>query len=130
MPDPAQPASPTPPQGAGAAPPQPPMGVSPATQPTANRGAEMAGVQKLALVTRELESILVMVGAGSEIGKDVLKAINSLVKHAPAGGATPASQQNQIQEMARKNAQSGQAINMLRQQGGAPGAAPQPMKAA
>jgi hypothetical protein len=91
----------------------------------------MAGTQKLALVIRELEGILPMVGSGSEIGKDVLKAINSLVKHAPAGGATPASQQNQIQEMARKNAQSGQAINMLRQQGAAPpGAQQMPPKAA
>lgn len=82
-------------------------------------------MQKLSLVIRELEAILPMVGSSSELGGAVLKAISGLVKYAPAGGASPASQQNQISDMARRNQQSGAAIQALRQQGAKPpGGAP------
>ena len=42
---------------------------------------EAAGVAKLGVVVRLLEQILPLVGAGTEAGGAVLKALNSLSKH-------------------------------------------------
>ncbi len=105
------------------------MGTSPATQPTQNRGQEMKGMQKLALLVSEMPSILGMVGATSEVGQAVNKAIGLLAKHVPPGSASPAGKRNEIQDMALQNTQNAGLMQQL-QQRGAPSAPPPPGGAA
>ncbi len=119
-------ASMTPPAGGD----QPPFGTSPATGPTENRGMEMAGLQQLGVVIKALERILPLVGAASDSGKDVLKALNSLSKHVPAGSVTPAAEQNQLQQAQIRSVQAGQQAAQLRQQQAQPGGAAPPQAAA
>ncbi len=101
------------------------MGTSPATQPTQNRGQEMKGMQKLALLVGELPSVLAMVGATSEAGQAVAKCITMLGKHVPPGSASPAGKRNEIQDMAMQQTQNS-ALMQSMQQRGAPGGAPPP----
>lgn len=98
------------------------MGGSPATAPTPNRGYDMAALQRIGVLIKGLEETMVLVGAASEIGKDVLKAIQVLTKHIPTGTSTPASQKNTLESMLLKNGQNAQQAAMIRGQQGAPGA--------
>jgi hypothetical protein len=106
------------PQPAPGSPPQQqaPFGASPATGPTPNKGFEAAAAQKLGLIVKQLEEIIPMAGAASEIGKAALEALNKLVKLVPAGSVTPAAQKNNIEAMAMKNAQQNQQMQALKQQ--------------
>jgi len=88
-------------------------------------------MQKLGVVVKQLESILPELGAGSEAGQAVLKALNSLVKFVPAGSVTPAAQKNSIEAQQRNMAQNNQQMMALKQrmmqaQGGGGGGQPQP----
>jgi hypothetical protein len=88
----------------------------------------MAGLQGLGIAVKQLERLVPMLGASSEAGQAVLKALNSLIKHVPAGSVTPAAEQNQIQQMAIKqqqNAAMQQQLKAQQAQGGQaqPGAA-------
>ena len=74
---------------------------------TPNKGFEAAGIQKLGVIVKELESLVPMVGATSEVGKAVLDALGKLAKHIPTGAVSPASQRNVIQEMMQKAQQNG-----------------------
>ena len=95
---------------------QAPFGASPATGPTPNKGFEAAAAQRLGLVVKQLEELIPMAGATSDIGKACLDALNKLVKHVPAGSVNPAQQKNQIESMAQKNAQQNQQMQALKQQ--------------
>jgi hypothetical protein len=78
-------------------------------------------MQKLGVVVKQLESLLPELGASSEAGQAVLKALNSLVKFVPAGSVTPAAQKNSIEAQQRQHAQSNQqmqALQAMRAQGG------------
>ena len=100
--------------------PQQPFGSTPATGATPNKGFEAAGLQKLGMVVKQLESILPEVGAGSDVGKAVLESLNKLVKFVPAGSVTPAAQKNSIEAMQRQAAERNQqaaALQAMRQQG-------------
>jgi hypothetical protein len=102
------------------------MGTSAATQPTPNKGYEMAGIQRLGVFVKNLEQIIPLVGSSSPIGQDVLKALQMLSKHIPPGTVTPAGEQNQIQSMAMRNSQNtAQAAQMRQQQAQPQGGAPQ-----
>jgi hypothetical protein len=79
------------------------------------------------MAVKQLEMLVPMLGSGSEVGKDVLKALNMLVKHVPVGGASPAAEKNQIEQMAMQNAQRSQQVQQMRQQ---PAAGGQMQKAA
>ena len=110
---------------------QAPFGQSPATGPTPNKGFEAAAAQRLGLVVKQLEELLPMAGAGSEIGKAVLEALNKLVKLVPSGSVNPAAAKNNIEQMAMKNQQQNQQMQAIKAQamkggqpGGAPGGAP------
>ena len=87
-------------------------------------------MQKLGVVVKQLESILPELGASSEAGQAVLKALNSLVKFVPAGSVTPAAQKNSIEAQQRamaQNNQQAQAVQAMRQKQGQPqGGQPQP----
>ncbi len=93
-------------------------------------------MQKLGVVVKQLESILPELGASSEAGQAVLKALNSLVKFVPAGSVTPAAQKNSIEAQQRSMMQNNQQMAALKQRmmqgqgGGAGGGQPQPGAAA
>ena len=95
---------------------QAPFGAAPATGPTPNKGFEAAAAQRLGLVIKQLEELIPMAGATSDIGKACLDALNKLVKYVPAGSVNPAQQKNQIESMAMKNAQQNQQMQALKQQ--------------
>ncbi len=118
----------------GGQPQQPPFGQTPATGSTPNKGFEAAGLQKLGVVVKQLEGLVAELGATSEPGQAVLKALTSLVKFVPAGSVTPAAQKNSIEAQQRNMAQNNQQMAELKQRmqgGGAPGGGqPQPQGAA
>lgn len=127
---------PTPVPGApgGQPPPQPPFGSTPATGSTPNKGYEAAGLQKLGVLVKQMETMLPELGASSDAGKVVLECLNKLVKFVPAGSVTPAAQKNSIeaqQRMMAQNNQQMQAVQQMRQKmAGGQGGAPQPGAAA
>lgn len=103
---------------------QAPFGASPATGPTPNKGFEAAAAQRLGLVIKQLEELIPLAGATSEIGKACLDALNKLVKYVPAGAVNPATTKNNLDQMAQRNAQQNQQMQALkaqRMQGGASG---------
>ena len=83
---------------------------------TPNKGFEAAGIQKLGVIVKELESLVPMVGATSEVGKAVLDSLSKLAKHIPTGAVSPASQRNVIQEMMQKAQQNGSMQQQLDKQ--------------
>ena len=111
--------------GAAAPPPtkqEAPLGVSSATGPTPNKGYEAAGRQKLSVVIRQLEQLVPLIGATSDIGKSVLKALNDLSKHIQPGEVTPAAERNSLESMAMQNQQNMGLMQQLKAAGvgGAP----------
>ena len=68
--------------------PQAPFGSTPAVAPTANRGHEAAGLQKLGAALQSLTDALPLVGASSEPGQAILDMIKKLAKFVPAGTMT------------------------------------------
>lgn len=111
----------------------PPMGSSPATGPVPNRGFEAAGLQRLGVVTKQLEELLPLLGASSEQGQAVLKALNLLVKHVPIGSVSPQAEKNTLEQAMMKAIQNGKQMQALKAPGGAapgegqPGAAMPPI---
>lgn len=103
---------------------QPPMGVSPATGPTPNKGYEAAAMQKVAVVIKQLEAALPLAGSGSDLGKAILDALNKLAKHVQPGSTSQAAQRNEIDQMQMKNMQAAQMQKQLNAPGGAQGGAP------
>ena len=105
-----------------------PLGVSSATGPTPNKGYEAAAKQRLGVVIRQLEQMVPLAGANSEIGKDILKALNMLAKHIQPGEVTPAAERNTLETMSMQNQQNMAMQQQLKAQpqAGAPagGAAP------
>ena len=95
---------------------QPPFGQAAAPQPTPNRGYEAAGLQRLGLVIQQLQEILPQVGAGSDAGQAVLKALISLSKFVPPGSVSPAAENQQIQRMQQNQMQGNQQMQLLAQQ--------------
>lgn len=83
---------------------------------TPNKGFEAAGIQKLGVIVKEMESLIPMLGATSEAGKAVLDALGKLAKHIPTGAVSPASSRNVIQEMQIKAQQNGQMQQQLDKQ--------------
>ena len=123
------------PAAPGGQPAQPPFGQTPATGSTPNKGFEAAGLQKLGVVVKQLEGLVAELGATSEPGQAVLKALNALVKFVPAGSVTPAAQKNSIEAQMRQHAQGNQQMMALKQrmmqgQGGGQGGAQPPQQGA
>lgn len=95
---------------------QAPFGTSSATQPTPNAGYEAAAAQKLGSVIKQLEEIIPLAGAATEIGKAALDALTKLVKLVPAGSVSPASEKNNLESMMMKNTQSNAQMAALKPQ--------------
>lgn len=129
MPEPGTPAA----AGAPSQPQEPPLGVSSATGPTPNRGYEAAAKQQLGVIIRRLEQMVPLIGATSEIGKDVLKALNMFAKHIQPGEVTPAAERNTLEQTMMQNQQNQALTQQMRAagaggqpQGGAPQQAAKP----
>lgn len=125
---PAKPASGAPSaSGAGPAPSdgkQAPFGNSSATQPTPNNGMEAAALQKVGVLIKMTQDVMQLVGAGSETGKELLKALNILVKLSPSGNVSNASERNMLENSLMRNTQNGQQQQMLKAQAQKPPGAP------
>ena len=65
-----------------------------------------------------------MVGATSELGQALMKAMTSLAKHVPPGSTSNAAEKNSIEKMAMQNQQNGAIQQQMKP--GQPGAAPPP----
>lgn len=112
----------------GSGPQTPPMGTSPATGPTPNRGYEAAAVQRLGIVVKQLTDLLPLVGGTSELGQEIMKTIQKLAKHVQPGAVSPAGEKNQLQQALMQNEKN---RSMMQQMGGGkpgmpPGAPPGP----
>lgn len=107
------------PGGGGAAPAQAgkqaPFGNSGATQPTPNNGMEAAALQRVGVIIKQVQDVMQLVGAASEPGKDLLKALNILVKLAPAGNVSNASERNMLEQSLMRNTQNGAMQQQLKQ---------------
>lgn len=110
MPEAANPTAP------GAQPKAAPFGQSPVTGPSPNKGFEAAALKRAGLVVKQLNEMLGMVGVGTDIGKDVLKAMNLLAKHVPSGSVTPADEKVALERQMMNNTQNNQQQQMLKQQ--------------
>ena len=106
--------------------PQEPFGGSGATQATPNTGYEAVALQRVGVLIKQLQDMMQMVGAGSEIGKDLLKMLNIAVKMSPAGNVTPTAEKNMLEQAQMRNTQNMNQSRMLSasKMGGQPGAAP------
>lgn len=114
---------------------QPPVGSSPATGPVPNKGLEAAGLAKLGLIVRLLESLIPALGSGTEAGKDVLKALTSLSKHVPPGAVSPGVENSSLMKLMQDQRQQQPQIAAMRQamagpQNSGAGAPPAPPPAA
>lgn len=105
------PQTPSPAPGAQAA----PFGQSPVTGPSPNKGFEAAAVKQVGVVVKQLTALLQTAGATSEVGKDVLKALNILTKHVPSGAVTPADERQSLERQMMANTQNNQQAQMLKQ---------------
>ena len=117
---------PTPTAAAGSPAPDAPMGVSSATGPTPNRGYEAAAKQRLGVVLRQLEQMVPLAGATTDLGKSILKALNDLAKHIQPGEVTPAAERNTLESAMMQNQQNTamqQQMRAAQPPGGAPGGA-------
>lgn len=100
--------------GAGTAPGQPPFGSSPVTQPTPNRGHEAAGLSRLSIIVRLLEEAIPLLGAGSDPGKDAVKALGNLAKHIPPGSVTPGIEKSTMERLMQQQQQNAPQIAAMR----------------
>lgn len=100
--------------GTASQPGQPPFGSSPVSQPTPNKGQEAAGLSRLAVIVRLMSETLPLLGAGSEPGQALLKALNSLAKHVPPGSVSPGVQQSTMERLAQQQKQMGPQIAAMR----------------
>ncbi len=111
------------PVGAGTQPGQPPFGSSPTSVPTPNRGNEASGIAQLGVVVNLMAKALPMLGAHTEPGRILMKAMTDLGKYVPPGAVSPGVTQTSMEQMLAKQRQMGPQIAAMR---GAPGAPPPP----
>lgn len=110
------------------APNEAPFGASPVSGPSPNRGFEAAALQRVGVILKQLTEVLPLVGATSELGKDIMSVMTKLAKHVPAGSVSPAGEKAQLERSLMQNTQNNQQMQALKQQakppmpGGAPGA--------
>ncbi len=107
----------------------PPFGGSSASQASPNAGYEAAAIQRVGVIVKQVQDLMNMVGATSETGQKLLKALNVLVKMVPAGTVSPASEKNMLEQAQMRNTQNMAMQQQLKQAamkppGGAPGGPP------
>jgi hypothetical protein len=88
---------------------------------------EAAGLARLSVVVRLLEEVVPLLGVSTPPGKDVIRALNTLSKHIPAGSVPPGVQQSTLQALMQRNQQMSPQIAAVRaMQPPIGGAAPPP----
>jgi hypothetical protein len=75
--------------------------------PTPDRGSQAAALAQVAWAVRILEQALPALGATSEPGKDIMKALSALSKHAEPGQFSAGTQQSMMQKMLMEGQQKG-----------------------
>jgi hypothetical protein len=113
------------PPSAPSAPGKEPFGGSSASQATPNAGYEAAALQRVGVLVKQVQDLMNLVGATSETGQGLLKALNILVKMVPAGTVNPAAEKNMLEQAQMRNTQNMAQNQQLKQQrmqppGGAP----------
>lgn len=88
-----------PPVGAGGLPGQPPIGSSPVQMPTPDRGNQAAALAQLSWAVKILEGALPLLGATSEPGQAVMKALTTLSKHVDPGAFSAGTQRSTLEKM-------------------------------
>jgi hypothetical protein len=96
--------------------PQPQFGASPVTGPTPNQGYEAAVAQRLGVVLNQLTDMLKLAGAGSDLGKSILKMLNEGSKHVPPGSVTPAAERGALERASMQNTQNNAQMQALKAQ--------------
>lgn len=103
------------------------MGSSPATQPTQNRGYEIAAIKMTGMALKVLEMVIPLAGSSSELGRAAMDSLRKLGAFVPPGSVTPADMQNVIQQLMLKQQQGGQMMQRMQAQSARPQQpAPQP----
>jgi hypothetical protein len=95
---------------------QPQFGASPVTGPTPNQGYEAAVAQRLGVVLNQLTDMLKLAGAGTDLGKSILKMLNEGSKHVPSGSVTPAAERGALERASMQNTQNNAQMQALKQQ--------------
>lgn len=107
--------------GQGGTPGQPPMGgAGGATMPMMNRGAKASGLAYIQQAVRILEKAIQVVGAETELGKDVIQVLTKLTKHIGAG-ASPGVENSALQKLMAEQKSEAPLLQQLRSQGGGGG---------
>ena len=86
--------------------------------PTQNKGYEAAGLQRLGSVIKNMTDLLPLVGATSDVGKELMSCMTKLGKFVPSGSVSPAADRNNIEQAAMRNTQNNaqmQAVQQMRQ---------------
>lgn len=108
----------------GTPPPGPTGGV---TQPTQNRGAEVAGLTYVKVAVDTLIMALQQgLDAGSDPGRAAAKAINDLAKHVPPGSTSPALYNAALTKLLMQKKQEAPMLAALSAQGQKPPMPPMP----
>lgn len=89
---------------------QPPIGTSPATQPTQNAGMQAAAMQKVGVIIDAMGQAIAEAGAASEVGQALADCIKKLGKYAQPGAVSPAAKNNVIEQLRMRQAQAGPQI--------------------
>lgn len=85
--------------------------------PVPNRGAEAVALAKLSVIANALIKLVPEIGASSDMGKDVLKAAQSLLKHVPPGTVSPGIENSAMMNMQRAQAQQQPMAAMMANRG-------------
>lgn len=76
---------------------------------------------------RLLEKALPVMGVGTEVGKDIMKALTTLSKHVPPGATSAGVENSALSQMMMQQRQEAPMLALMRAQaakGAAPGGAP------
>jgi|SRR5215469_4091234 len=119
---------PSPVAGAGTLPGQPPFGSSPISAPVPHRGLQGEGVALISHAKQLLEKAIGTPGMGAEteLGQAILKALEVLGKQLPEGVVTPGMERAGMEQFMLQHRQNAPMMNIMAAmgQGGAPGGAP------
>lgn len=92
--------------------------------PTPNRGQHSAGLALVRNAVNILSQALPKLGAETEPGQAVLKALTSLGKHVPPGATTPGAEHTGMQQFMMGQRQQNPLLAALGAMGGGGGGAP------
>lgn len=114
------------PQAALAAPQPQPGATGGATAPVANSGMAAGALARLKVATNLLSTLIQPLGAGSDAGKAVLKALSALAPFVPEGEMSQGVQDTALQNLLLQAQQQGPQVAAMRAAPGGMGGASAP----